>query len=98
MVQHITERKRGQQPSAPTQSDGCDGLHGTFREGQIAPKIPSNKGVTAPAISPRTIREAQYSRLSETALLSADSCLRSAVQGRNPKASVPGSGPASSAP
>ena|ERR1035437_6774655 len=89
MVQHITERKRGQQLSAPTQSDGCDGLHGTFREGQIAPKIPSNKGLQ-PAISPSTIREVQYSRLSETALLSADSCLRSAVQGRNPKASVPG--------
>ena len=89
MVQHITERKRGQQLSAPTQSDGWDGLHGTFREGQITPKIPSNKGLQL-AISPRTIREVQYSRLSETALLSADSCLRSAVQGRNPKASVPG--------
>ena len=35
---------------------------------------------------PRTIPEFQYSSRSETALFSAGSCLRSAVQGRNPKA------------
>ena len=64
----------------------CTGRSGKAKS---PPKILSNQGLQ-PAISPRTIREVQYSRLSETALLSADSCLRSAVQGRNPKASVPG--------
>ena len=38
----------------------------------------------------RTIAEFQYSGLSETALFTAGSCLRSAVQGRNPKPPIPG--------
>ena len=59
-----------------------------FREGQTVPKLPSNKGLRS-ATSPRTIREFQYSRVSENALLSAGSCVRSAAQGWNPAASHP---------
>ena len=40
----------------------------------------------------RTIAEFQYRGLSETALFSPDSCLRSAVQGRNPNATNPRKG------
>src|ERR1039457_1945566 len=46
----------------------CGGSHGALREGQTAPKIPSNKGLHLP--SPRTIRQFQYSSLSETTLFS----------------------------
>jgi len=67
MVQHTSERQRGRPPD---QSDGAMICSGALREGQTAPKIPSNKGLQ-PAISPRTIREFQYSRLSENVLLSA---------------------------
>ena len=49
MVQHIGERKRGQQLSAPTQSDRAMARTGRSREGQTAPKIPSNKGLHLPS-------------------------------------------------
>jgi len=87
VVQHISVRKRGQHLSAANLIGWCDGWRGALREGQTAPKMPSN-GVTA-TISPRTIREFQYPKLSETALLAACSCLRSAVQGWNPEPGHP---------
>jgi hypothetical protein len=46
------QRTQGRAATQRAKSIGwCDGLHGALREGQTAPKIPSNKGFTA-AISP----------------------------------------------
>ena len=42
-------RKRGQQLSAPTQSDGTMARTGALREGQTNPKILSNKGLQLPS-------------------------------------------------
>ena len=83
------QRTQARAPARRASSIGwCDGLREALREGQAAPKIPSNKGLRS-ATSPRTIREFQYSRVSENALLSAGSCVRSAAQGWNPAASHP---------
>ena len=88
--QHISERKRGQRFSALTQSDGA-----------VASTRPSGKAKSPRRCRqirgyrcnrPRTIREFRYSRLSETALLSAGSYLRSAAHGWNPEASHPQEG------
>ena len=68
----------------------CDGLHGALRKAKPPRRYRQIRSYSLASV--RTIREFQYSRLSETALLSAGSCLRSAVQGRNPRASNPRKG------
>jgi hypothetical protein len=78
-VSHIRDCKRGQQFSTPTQPAGARGAQGS-------PKMPLNHGLQ-PRPAARKIREYPYSRLPETALLSAGNCLRSIVEARNPKAS-----------
>src|ERR1019366_9609441 len=87
MVQHIRERKRGQQLGAPTQSDGE--MACTERSGKAKPSLRYHQRRGYICHQPRTIREFQDARLSETALLSAGSCLRSAAQGWNPDAGHP---------
>ena len=65
------------------------GSHGGAPRRPNRPEHTVKEGVT-PASSPRTIPELRYSSLSEPALFSAGSRLRSAVQGRNPKPPIPG--------
>ena len=81
--------KRRQEAPRASSIRWCDDPHGALREGQTAPKVPSNKGLHLPS-APDTIREFQYSRLSENALLSVGSCLRSAFRTVILKPTVPG--------
>ena len=81
--------KRRQEAPRASSIGWCDDPHGALREGQTAPKVPSNKGLHLPS-APDTIREFQYSRLSENALLSVGSCLRSAFRTVILKPTVPG--------
>jgi len=90
MVQHSSERKRGQQLSAPTQSDGAMACTGRSGKAKPSRRYRQIRGYTCH--QPRTIREFQDSRLSETAMLSAGSCPRSAAPGWNPDASHPRKG------
>ena len=90
MVQHSSEPKRGQQLSAPTQSDGAMACTGRSGKAKPSRRYRQIRGYTCH--QPRTIREFQDSRLSETAMLSAGSCPRSAAPGWNPAASHPRKG------
>ena len=81
--------KRRQEAPRASSIRWCDDPHGALREGQTAPKVPSNKGLHLPS-APDTIREFQYSRLSENALLLVGSCLRSAFRTVILKPTVPG--------
>jgi len=85
---------QGAQARAATQRANSIGWgeapHGGPQEGQTAPSMLSNKGLRPPV--PLYNPEFQYSSLSEAALFWAGSCVRSAVQGRNPKAINPPEG------
>jgi hypothetical protein len=90
IVQHISERKHGLQLSAPTQSDGAMACTRRSEKAKPLRRYRQIRGYRCH--QPRQIREFQYSRLSETTLLSAGRCLRSGAQGWNPGASHPRKG------
>jgi hypothetical protein len=96
MGQHIWERKRGQQLSAPTQSDGA--MARTGRSGKAKPprRYRQIRGYRLPSA---LVQSANCSiQGSQRMRCSAGSCLRSAVQGWNPKASNPRKGKALKSP